>query len=102
MTDITDITWSMLSDAGINTDCVHRQPTDTGEDEYVMITGDTKVAFGPSVDVDGDGSVYGWDIAYYHLQHEPDGDSWWVDHQHEWTETAANAVRIVAQEYKLA
>lgn len=97
--DITDITWSMMSDAGIDIDLVNRQPTQIGTDEYILIDGDTKVAFGPAVDVEGDGSTYGWDISTYDRVTENDGDEYWDGpRSQEWAETPADALRLVAAE----
>jgi hypothetical protein len=57
-TYLEDITWAAMSDAGIDTDKVTRQHTETGDDIYVFIDGDLKIAFGPGAGEDADG---GWD-----------------------------------------
>jgi hypothetical protein len=99
--DITDITWSMMSDAGIDIGLVNRQPTELGEYEYVLIDGDTKVAFGPSVDVEGDGSTHGWDVSTYELRKDSeDDDGYWENIHQEWAGTPAEALLIVAAAVK--
>ena len=97
MSEITDITWAMMSDAGLDIDLVRRQPTSLGTDEYVLIDGDTKIAFGPAVDIEGDGSTYGWDVSTYERVNDSADDEGYWDHGiQEWTETPAEALRLVA------
>ena len=52
--DARDITWPEMTDAGLDIDRVTRQRMDIGGYEYVAISADglTRVAFGPTVDVD--------------------------------------------------
>ena len=98
MSDITDITWGMMTKAGIDIDLVNRKPTSIGTDEYVLINGNTKVAFGPAVDVEGDGSTYGWDVSTYELVKDNDDDEGYWDHSiQEWAETPDEALRLVAE-----
>lgn len=97
--DITDITWAMMSDAGIDISLVNRQPTELGEYEYVFIDGDTKVAFGPAVDVEGDGSTHGWDVSTYELRKDSEDDEgYWENIHQEYAETPAEALQLVAAE----
>jgi hypothetical protein len=63
-TESSDITWGAMSAAGIDIQCVTRQPTSTGEDEYVFISGDTKVAFGPAEDMEN-GGTFGYAACRY-------------------------------------
>lgn len=96
MSDITDITWAMMTDAGINISLVNRQPTQLGTDEYVLIDGTTKVAFGPAVDVEGDGSTHGWDVSTYELlKDSEDDEGYWEHRRQEWAETPAEALWLV-------
>jgi hypothetical protein len=62
-TYLEDITWAAMSDAGIDTDKVTRQHTETGDDVYVFIDGDLKIAFGPGAGEDG--NTKGYDVACY-------------------------------------
>jgi hypothetical protein len=94
---ISDITWDMMSDAGIDTDLVYRRPTGLGTDEYVLIKGSTKVAFGPAVDIEGDGSTNGWEVSAYELVQDSGEDEGYWDHGvQEWAATPAEALRLVA------
>ena len=98
MSDITDITWTMMADAGIDIDLVNRKPTELGTDEYILIDGDTKVAFGPAVDVEGAGSTHGWDVSTYERLEDSEYDEGYWEHRHqEWAETPAEALRLVAE-----
>lgn len=98
MSAITDITWSMMSDAGIDIGLVNRQPTELGEYEYILIKGNTKVAFGPAVAVEGDGTTHGWDVSTYELLKDSSDDEGYWDHiSQEWAETPAEALRLVAE-----
>lgn len=94
--DIKDITWAMMSDAGIDINLVNRQHTQLGNKEYILISGDTKVAFGPAVDVEGDGSTHGWDVSTYELLKDSDDDEgYWEHRSQNWAETPADALRLV-------
>lgn len=94
---IRDITWARMSDAGIDISLVNRQHTELGEYEYVLIKGSTKVAFGPAVDVEGDGSTHGWDVSTYELRKDSADDEGYWDHgSQEWAETPAEVLRLVA------
>jgi hypothetical protein len=90
-TDITDITWAAMTDAGIDIDHVNRRPTASGYDEYILIEGDTKVAFGPAMDMD-DGSTRGYGYCCY-AGTEDDG---WNEFQQDWAETVEDLLRVVA------
>ena len=90
-TDITDITWAAMTAAGINTDHVSRRPTASGYDEYILIEGDTKVAFGPAMDMD-DGSTRGYGYCCY-AGTEDDG---WDEFRQDWAETVEDLLRLVA------
>ena len=97
--DITDITWTMMGDAGINIGLVNVRATELGEREYVLTDGDTKIAFGPAVDVEGDGSTHGWDVSTYELRKDSEDDDGYWEHIHqEWAETPAEALQLVAAE----
>lgn len=89
MTDIEDITWSAMTRAGIDIGNVHRVPSDLGGEEYILIEGDTKVAFGPAVDMENGGTI-GYDVCVY----EHDGDDWQEIAQH-WTESVGDLLRLV-------
>jgi hypothetical protein len=94
--DISDITWAMMSDAGIDISLVNRQPTELGEYEYILIDGGTKIAFGPAVDVEGDGSTHGWDVSTYELRKDGEDDEGYWEHVHqEWAGTPAGALQLV-------
>ena len=89
-TDITDITWTQLSEAGIDTDLVTRQHDALGGENYVLIAGDVMVVFGPAIDMEN-GGTWGWDMCVS----EADGESWDETHQ-DWHETADELLRAVA------
>ena len=89
-TDITDITWAQLTDAGIDTDLVTRQHDALGGENYVLITGGVMVVFGPAIDMEN-GGTWGWDICVS----EADGEDWDETHQN-WHETADELLRAVA------
>ena len=89
-TDITDITWAAMADAGINIDHVSRRPTASGYDEYILIEGDTKVAFAPAMDTD-DGTTRGYGYCCY----EADGDGW-NEFRQDYAETVEDLLHVVA------
>src|ERR1039458_2775342 len=89
-TDITDITWTQLSEAGIDTDLVTRQHDALGGENYVLIAGDVMVVFGPAIDMEN-GGTWGWDMCVS----EADGEDWDETHQ-DWHETADELLRAVA------
>ena len=94
---ISDITWDMMSDAGIDISLVTQHPTPDGGDEYILIsgTGDVKVAFGPATTEQGNPAI-GWDIATYERTTD-DGDYyWWNQTSQDHASTPAEALRIVA------
>lgn len=90
---ISDITWDMLSDAGLDTRKIERVPDGLGDWMYVVTEGDVQVRFGPVVDVDNnapeDGD-FGWDITSYSR-----GDQDWVMGASDWKQTAAGAIESV-------
>jgi hypothetical protein len=96
--DITDITWRMMSDAGIDIDLVNRQPTTLGADEYILINGSKKVAFAPAKD-DAGRAASGWDIAVYEwMDDDPDDPSgYWCHNGQDFARTPADALRLVAR-----
>jgi hypothetical protein len=89
-TDITDITWAAMTDAGIDIDHVNRRPTASGYDEYILVEGDTKVAFAPAMDTD-DSSTRGYGYCCY----AADGDGW-DEFLQDWAETVEDLLRAVA------
>ena len=95
--DITDITWSMMTGAGIDIDLVERRPTELGADEYILIDGDTQVAFGPAVATEAFGDPSGWNIATYERDSDDQGE-YWREVRQDWAETPAEALRLVAAE----
>ena len=91
---ISDITWDMMSNAGIDIDLVNLRPTPDGGEEYILITDHTKVAFGPATTEQGNPAT-GWDIATY--QHEADGyGDYWSQTGQDYAPTAAEALKLVA------
>ena len=90
-TDITDITWAAMTAAGIDTDHVHRRVTEDGAGEYILVEGDIKVAFGPAIDVESDGTD-GYAICCY----EHAGDAQWDEVRQDWAETVDDLLRLVA------
>ena len=92
--DISDITWDMMSDAGIDIGLVKREHTETGNDIYVLISGDTKVAFGPSRGERGN-AASGWDIAIY-LSEKDDQGPYWAQYGQDWAQTPKGTLRLVA------
>src|ERR1039457_6500290 len=90
-TDITDITWAAMTDAGIDIDHVNRRPTASGYDEYVLVEGDTKVAFGPAMDMD-DGTTRGYGYCCYERAEDEGWDEWRQDG----AETGEDLLRVVA------
>jgi hypothetical protein len=90
-TDITDITWAAMTDAGIDIDHVNRRPTASGYDEYILIEGDTKVAFGPAMDMD-DGSTRGYGYCCYGRAE----DEGWDEFRQDWAETVEDLLGAVA------
>jgi hypothetical protein len=72
-----DITWAMMTGAGLNISNIHLVPTGLGTDEYILIDGDTKIAFGPSVDVEDGGPSLGWSLSDYEQLHGADGETDW-------------------------
>jgi hypothetical protein len=49
-TDAPEITWTVLSDAGIDLDNVHRNRDDTHAEQYEAISGTIRIAFGEQPD----------------------------------------------------
>ena len=96
MSDITDITWAMMSDAGIDIDLVTRVPTELGAYEYILVKGDTKVAFGAAVATEAYGSPSGWNIATYESDTDDQGE-YWREVRQDWAETPDEALRLVAE-----
>jgi hypothetical protein len=98
--DIGDITWDMMSDAGIDISQVERRHTPTGTDEYVLFADDReddgklRVAFGPAIDEYGE-PADGWDIATYERK---DGElgGWDEPTGQDYARTAAEALTLVA------
>jgi hypothetical protein len=91
---ISDITWDMMSDAGIDIGLVNQRPTPDGDDEYLLVSGDTKIAFGPATTEQGNPAI-GWDIAMYERAVDDDGDYWAQAGQNH-ASTPAEALRLVA------
>lgn len=91
---ISDITWDMMSNAGIDVELVNLQPTPDGGDEYILISGDTKVAFGPATTEQGNPAT-GWDIATYEPESDGEGIYWHQTNQ-DHAPTAAQALELVA------
>ncbi len=93
---ISDITWDMMSDAGIDISLVNLRPTPDGGDEYILIsgTGDVKVAFGPATTEQGNPAI-GWDIATYERETDDDG-GYWNQTGQDYAPTPAEALRLVA------
>jgi hypothetical protein len=89
-TDITDITWAQLSDAGIDTDLVTRQHDALGGENYVLRAGDVMVVFGPAIDMEN-GGTWGWDLCVW----ETDGEDWDETRQ-DWHGTADELLLAVA------
>lgn len=96
---IDDITWAMLTTAGIDIDKVNRQHgmdvnEAPGDVEYVYRDATTKIAFGPAFDPEtrNVADSHGWDIAVYDLT---DGE--WQQATQDWVETAEAAVAFVAR-----
>jgi hypothetical protein len=91
---ISDITWGMISNAGIDIELVDLQPTPDGGDEYIFISDDTKVAFGPATTEQGNPAI-GWDIATYESESYGEGIYWHQTNQ-DHAPTAAQALELVA------
>jgi hypothetical protein len=91
---ISDITRDAMSDAGIDINLVNMQPTPDGGDEYVLISGDTKIAFGPATTEQGNPAI-GWDIATYERETDDAGD-YWNQTAQDHARTAAEALQLIA------
>ncbi len=93
----SDITWAMMTDAGIDTDEVELHPTGTGGDGYTLIHGDTKIDFGPAVDME-DGGTHGFDVMVYQRVNDGiGGDFYWDSgNSPRWYATPAEVVEFVA------
>ena len=91
---ISDITWDAMNAAGIDTGLVTMQPTPDGGDEYILVSGDTKIAFGPATTEQGSPAI-GWDIATYERATGSDGAHWEQTGQN-YAGTPAEALRLVA------
>jgi hypothetical protein len=89
---ISDITWDMISAAGIDLDLVVLRPTPDGGDEYIFISDITKVAFGPATTEQGNPAI-GWDIATYAWDHRYE---YWCLISQDHVPTAAEALKAVA------
>ena len=96
MSDISDITWDMMSDAGINIGEVEHRHTPTGTDEYVLFVDDiTRIAFGPSVNEYGE-PAEGWDIATYEHKTGTGGAGWDEQVAQDHARTPAEALKLIA------
>jgi hypothetical protein len=91
MTD--EITWQMLSDAGIDIDLVELVPSGLGGEEFILVSGDLKIAFGPAHDAAGN-SAEGWDICAYQRKVDDDG-VYWDDFRQDYVASAVQAVATV-------
>lgn len=92
---ITDISWADMAAAGIDIDLIERVPTQLGVDEYVGTRGNVRVAFGPTVDVEGDGgeeSDLGWNITLYDREND-----YWVSSGSEWMQESRDVLTLVAR-----
>ncbi len=78
---IEDITWSDMTAAGLDTDCVVRRPTAAGLDEYIFTCGSGTIAFGPAKPLftdDGGWNISAWTLgddggwSLYTTRFEPD------------------------------
>lgn len=87
MTDADEITYEMMTQAGIDTTLVFRSPTNDG---HTLIKRDHKICFGPATTETGEAAP-GWDITGYTYK-----DGGWVDSIQEYELTADAAVRKVA------
>ena len=92
MSDITDITWAMMTEAGLDISKIERVPSSLGGEDYVWQSDDRKIAFGPGVDME-DGGTHGWDICTYDWV-----DDAWDGVRQQWVLTASEAVAYVASE----
>src|ERR1700733_9487074 len=93
---ISDITWAMMTEAGIDTDLVSLQPTPDGSDEYILIDGDVKVAFGPSVTEQGNPAI-GWEVSTYQRESDDGGSYSWMHLRQAHAGTANEALRLVGE-----
>jgi hypothetical protein len=93
--DISDITWAMMTEAGIDTGLVSLRPTPDGSGEYILIDGDLKVAFGPSVTEQGNAAA-GWEVSAYQRESDDEGPYWQHVRQDSAT-TTGEALRLVAE-----
>jgi len=66
--DAPEITWSLLSTAGINTNATTREPCPTGGTCWTYTRGDFRAAFSECPDIEGtvpDGEHPGWSLMFY-------------------------------------
>ena len=92
--DITDITWDMMSGAGIDIGLVDEHPDGTC---YVYQHAGLRIAFGPGTALAGEIAAgepapKGWDVSVSQAY----GDGEWFDSGQNWLPTAAAAVEYVA------
>jgi hypothetical protein len=90
-TDLSDITWTDISDAGIDTATVERVWNNYGTQNYVATnpTTSTRVAFGPAEDPVY-GGTDGWDVATYEIL--PEG---YDQIAQNWCKTTAQCLALV-------
>lgn len=94
---ISEVTWQMLSDAGIDIEKAERRPDGMGGwmIDYADPENGIRVVFGPSADVENNAPAdgyFGWDIQCYDLI-----DQFWNETVCEHTATAEAALSFAAE-----